>query len=142
MTGSYSLDKQPTATDINIVSKGLDDFNSMIVEPDNHEPMNIVVKDDQGNVIGGILGGTYWKWLHIERFWIAEAYRGQGLGKKLLGEMEKEAVEKGCRNVHVETHDFQALRFYLKNGYKRKMRLKDLPEGHSKYFLVKRLSVR
>ena len=135
----YSFEKNPSESEITHVAKGLDDYNFGIVENDNHEALNIVAKADDGKIIGGILGGTYWKWLHIERFWIAGEHRGRGIGSKLLREIEKDAVARGCRNAHLETHDFQALRFYLKNGYKKKMRLKDLPEGHSKYFLVKRL---
>jgi GNAT superfamily N-acetyltransferase len=138
----FSFEKKPTENEINIVKKGLDDFNFKIVENDNHRALAIIVKNNIGKIIGGILGGTYWNWLYIERLWITEDHRGKGLGKKLLNEIEKEAFENGCQNAHLETHDFQALKFYLKNGYKKKFRLKNLPVGHSKYFLVKRLNGR
>ena len=41
-------------------------FNSDRVGDDCHAPLNIVEYDEEGNVIGGILGGTYWGWMYVD----------------------------------------------------------------------------
>lgn len=64
----------------------------------------------------------------------------QGYGKKLLDEAEQEAIKNGCVFSAVDTFDFQAEEFYLKNGYKRVSELKNCWFGHSKFFLRKNLS--
>ena len=63
----------------------------------------------------------------------------QGYGKQLLDAAEREAVKNGCVFSAVDTFDFQAEEFYLKNGYKRVGELKNCWFGHSKCFLRKNL---
>jgi len=55
----------------------------------------------------------------------------------LLEAAEQEAVKRGCRYAHVETHTFQAVDFYHKHGYIIFGELPDLPKGYTKYFLKK-----
>ena len=54
------MNYNPTEEEINFVNHALEEFNDKVVGPDNHELLNIVEYDDAGNVIAGILGGTYW----------------------------------------------------------------------------------
>ena len=51
-----------------------------------------------------------------------------------------EEAKDGCAFSAVDTFDFQAEEFYLKNGYKRVSELKNCWFGHSKFFLRKDLS--
>ena len=62
----------PTDEEINFVNHALEEFNNKAVGPDNHELLNIIEYDDSGNVIAGILGGTYWGWWHIDILWVDE----------------------------------------------------------------------
>jgi GNAT superfamily N-acetyltransferase len=129
----------PSNEEVTFIKESLDSYNFRIVPPDNHQPLSFIVKSDTDEIIGGIIGGTYWDWLDIDRFWIKEEYRRLGLGTTLLKKMEEAAIQRGCNNAHLDTHDFQALYFYLKNGYVIKSELLDLPKGHTKYLLWKRL---
>lgn len=129
----------PSEEEIEFIKNGLKEYNDRIVGDDNHKVLSIVVKDKNENIIGGIIGGTYWEWLYIDRFWIRDEYRKKGIGTRLLKKIEEEAIKRGCKNVHLDVHDFQALEFYIKNGYIVKSELKDLPIGHSKYLLWKYL---
>ena len=63
----------------------------------------------------------------------------QGYGTQLLEAAEREAIKNGCIFSAVDTFDFQAEEFYLKNGYKRIGELKNCWFGHSKFFLRKNL---
>ena len=121
------------------IDDGLRKFNDRFSEPDNHQELAIVLRDDQGMLAGGLLGDTFWRWLHVGTLWIREDVRSLGYGRKLLAAAEEEAVRRGCEHSHLETHDFQALGFYQKNGYSLFAQLDDLPPGHKKYFLKKDL---
>lgn len=124
--------------DAKVIREGLNEYNFRRVPEDRHETLTLVAQRD-GRMIGGLVGGTYWGWLYVELLWVDEAERGRGLGGQLLARAEEIARERGCRNAHLETHDFQSLDFYLRRGYEVFGQLDDLPEGHVKYFLRKRL---
>ena len=46
----------PTEKEIDFINKALTKFNDEKVGPDNHELLNIVEYDENGNIIAGILG--------------------------------------------------------------------------------------
>ena len=129
----------PTEKEIRYIRESLNSFNKDIVGDDGHTPLNITEYDDDGNVIGGILGGTYWGWMYIDILWVREDYRKKGIGSKLLTEAEKEAVKRGCHHVHVDTMSWQAPDFYKKHGYEVVGILPDIPKGNQKYLLIKTL---
>ena len=114
-------------------------FNSDKVGDDCHTPLNIVEYDADGNLIGGILGGTYWGWMYVDILWVREDHRGKGIGSKLLTEAEKEAKTRGCHHVHLDTMSWQAPDFYKKHGYSVIGILPDIPKGNQKYLLMKEL---
>ena len=78
-----------------------------------------------------------WNVAYIETLWVDESHRGQGLGAKLLAEVENTAKEKGCYLIHLDTFDFQAKEFYEKQGYVVFGVLEDCPKGHCRYYLKK-----
>jgi len=121
------------------IEDGLKEFNDRFCENDNHQELAIVLRDGQGKLAGGLLGDTFWRWLHVGTLWIREDVRSLGYGRKLLEAAEQEAVRRGCRHSHLETHDFQALGFYQKYGYTLFAQLDDLPPEHKKFFLKKDL---
>ena len=91
-------------------------------------------------MVGGLLGGTYWGYLYIETLVVISEKRGMKIGARLLAEAESIAVSRGCTNACLESHDFQAVEFYHRHGYQTVGELPDLPPGHKKYFLHKRLT--
>ena len=129
----------PTDKEIAFVNNALQKFNDEKVGPDNHELLNIVEYDNSGNIIAGILGGTYWGWMHIDILWVDENHRRQGLGSQLLETAESEAIKRGCHSVHVDTMSWQAPDFYKKHGYETISELNDIPSGNKKFHLIKKL---
>ena len=108
---------------------------------ENWTPIDYVLKNKENQVIGGILAGIgYWAGLEIKILWVHEDYRQQGLGTKLLQKAEQEAITQGATLSSLDTFDFQAEQFYLKNGYQEFGRLANFPEGHQRIYLSKKLS--
>jgi ribosomal protein S18 acetylase RimI-like enzyme len=51
--------------------------------------------------------------------WVAENARGLGVGRRLLAELEADAVRSGARTAHIETSGtlFEAIALYRSVGY-------------------------
>ena len=129
----------PTENEIKYIREELNQFNNERVGEDGHTPLNIVEYDTNGNIIGGILGGTYWGWMYVDILWVHENHRYKGIGSKLLREAEKAAIRRGCHHVHLDTMSWQAPEFYQKHGYEVIGILPDIPNGNQKYLLMKAL---
>ena len=72
------MNSNPSKNEIEFVRDALMQYNNGIVGNDNHSPLNMVEYDKDGNVIGGIIGGTYWGWMYIEILWVHENHRRTG----------------------------------------------------------------
>ena len=135
------MNYNPIKNEIEFVNNALEKFNNMHVGPDNHLLLNIVEYDENQNVIAGILGGTYWGWLHIDILWVDENFRSKKIGSRILIAAENEAKKRGCHSVHVDTMSWQAPEFYKKHGYELISELDNIPNGYKKFHFIKRLDV-
>ena len=133
------MNSNPSKKEIDLVRESLLQFNNACVGNDFHAPLNLVEYDADGNVIAGILGGTYWGWMYVDILWVHEDHRKKGIGTRLLWEAEKEALRRGCHHVHLDTMSWQAPEFYKKHGYTVIGILPDIPNGNQKYLLMKAL---
>jgi GNAT superfamily N-acetyltransferase len=103
-------------------------------------PLHVWVLDDTDALAGGLVGHTWAAWLHVTYLWVDERHRGRGLGSRLLARAERVARDRrGCAAVRLETWDFQAPRFYEKQGYEVVCVIPDYPPGITEYTLTKRL---
>ena len=133
------MNSNPSKKEMDFVREALMQFNNKRVGNDGHTPLNLIEYDADGNIIAGIIGGTYWGWMYVDILWVHEDHRKQGIGTKLLAEAEKEAARRGCHHVHLDTMSWQAPEFYKKHGYKVVGMLPDIPNGNQKYLLMKEL---
>ncbi len=99
------------------------------------------LRDDAGEIIAGCSGHTWGGCCQISNLWVSQSSRGHGLGRELLHTVEAEAVRRGCRQVVLLSHSFQAPAFYERLGYERKCVIEGLPKGHTDIVLVKALRV-
>lgn len=118
---------------------------SMLPDDVKHPVKNIsfILRDEGGEILGGITGTIFWYNLHIDFLWVDESLRGKGYGKKLLNHIEKIARENRCQLIQLDTFSFQAPVFYQKNGYE----IVGVIEGHpnkenQQYYLKKTLTYR
>ncbi|HET6487747.1 MAG TPA: GNAT family N-acetyltransferase [Spirochaetia bacterium] len=137
---TFTVEEEASRENVEAIRQGVHSYNERFAERDNHRFLTVLARDRDGRIVGGLTGGTYWRWLHIDYLWVESASRRHGIGRGLMLEAEREALRRRCRHAHVETHDFQAPEFYRKSGYVEFARLEDLPPGHTKIFLRKDLS--
>ena len=109
---------------------------------DTWTPLEFTAHDENGTITGGILGGIgYWNGLEINILWVDETHRGKGIGKQLLQHIETVAREKDATVAMLDTFDFQAEGFYLKNGYEIIGTVNNFPNGHKRIYFSKRLDL-
>lgn len=121
---------------------GINEYNFSKVPAlsENWKPLEFIVKNEHGLEIAGVLGGIdCYLGLEINILWVKEEYRTKGLGSTLLKHMETVAVENGATIAVLDTFDFQAEGFYLKNGYKIIGEIKDYPKNYRRIYLTKKL---
>lgn len=97
------------------------------------------VREEGGKIVAGIYGFCWGETLRVETLWVREDQRGRNYGTRLLQAAEDEGRRRGCKQVFLETHSFQAPDFYKKQGYEVFGVLDDYPAGHSQIFFKKRL---
>ncbi|MGM0776136.1 MAG: GNAT family N-acetyltransferase [Bacillota bacterium] len=114
-------------------------FNKSKVEYTEEEKINLVLKDDDGQILGGLVGHTDWDCFFIDVLWVDESLRGQRKGQELIQLAEKVAKEKGCTLMRLETFSFQAPDFYKKLGFVEMGKMENFPKGHTHYYLYKKL---
>ena len=86
-------------------------------------------RDTDGHVVGGLRAIVAMYWLRVEVLWVSEGARGSGIGSRLLSECERVAVTMGAKNSALETFEWQAPRFYEKNGYEEAGRIDNYIDG-------------
>ena len=97
------------------------------------------IRNDAGETVAGFNGHTWGGCCELSHVWVDERYRGQGLGAALLRAAEAEAVARGCVQVVLATHSFQAPGFYERHGYERKYVIEGRPKGYTDIIYVKAL---
>lgn len=132
------VDYDPNQIDSKTLSDGVFAAHAYLIG-ERDKSFSVFLKNDSGQVLGGIQASFDTESIYIELLWVEDAYRNQGYAKQLLAVAEQEAIKNGCRLATVDTWDFQAEGFYLKNGYARIGEIKNYWKGHSKIFLRKDL---
>ncbi len=124
----------------NQVRQGLYQHNRAKVGSRHFHELSVILQEENGRVVGGVVGGTIWGWFLVEAVWVADELRGQGYGRQLLARAEEVARSRGCGHAILDTFTFQALPFYQEQGYVIYGQLDGFPAGHTRYSLKKDLA--
>ena len=130
---------EPTAEEHAAIVAPLDEFTRQQGFLWKPRPVVLALRDDGGEIAGGLVGNLNWEWLRIEILAVSEDLRGQGWGRRLMLETERLAVEGGCHHAWVDTFSFQSRPFYERLGYRVFGELPDFPTGERRFFLFKDL---
>jgi GNAT superfamily N-acetyltransferase len=138
MTVEIILTDTPHASDRDMIAAGLRSYNEAQAGPLNAHPLAVLIRDRE-QVVGGLWGRTFYRWLYVELLFVPDALRGSGLGRQLMERAEGEARARGCIGAHLDTFGFQAPTFYMELGYAVFGQLDDFPVGQTRFFLQKAL---
>lgn len=138
---TITIETQPKSEERRKIFDELHRHNASQTNDSGLQNLTVLLRDAEDNVVGGLLGETYWGWLNVEQMWIEESFRKQGYGGKLLAAAESEAIARGCGAAYLDTFSFQALEFYQRFGYEVFGTLDDFPQGHKRFFMRKSLKV-
>jgi ribosomal protein S18 acetylase RimI-like enzyme len=98
------------------------------------------VRNAAGEIVAGVTGHSWGGTCQVTYLWIHQEHRHQGLGTQLMKSVEEEALRRGCAQILVGTHSFQAPRFYERLGFRRVAEIQNYPKGHAQLYYVKPLA--
>jgi GNAT superfamily N-acetyltransferase len=84
-----------------------------------------------GVLVAGLSGWTWGSCGFVDALWVEVGSRRRGLGTSLMDTAEQQMALRGCRQVVLLTHSFQAPDFYARRGYARVADVPDYPAGHA-----------
>jgi len=123
------IEDEPSPTDVAALNDSLYRHNAAITGHDDGRWLAIFVRDHARAIVAGLHGWTWGGTCFVQTLWIREDLRRQGLGARLLAAAEAEATRRGCRELHLDTHSYQAPGFYRHLGYEQIGELPGWPAG-------------
>ena len=135
----YTLDTDPSDSEINEVRAGLIKHNTPFLEGIPKSQVGYYAMEE-GVKVGGVIADLWGHWLLIKFLWVDDSMRGKQVGSQLLQRLEEYARSQGCTSSLVDTLSFQAKPFYEKHGYQCQMVLENYPLDSSLAFLTKSLT--
>jgi GNAT superfamily N-acetyltransferase len=139
MVETLRVDDHPDPRDVQQLREQLYAYNVATTGIEDGRELAIFLRDDRGQILGGLHGYTWGGCLDIREVWVRPDSRRRGYGRTLIEAAEREARARGCRQATLDTHSFQAPEFYRKLGWDIFAELEDYPAGHRKYYLRKAL---
>ena len=138
----FRIIPNPTDDEVKEFQKGLEAYDMEQTNGEINSPkdwISLVLKDDEGNIVGGITTSTLFWTQYLEVLWVADKYRGLGYGRDLVQEAERLSKKNGCITSHVYTFSWQAPDFYQAIGYKLIATYEGYVDGITELILMKRL---
>jgi len=85
------------------------------------DPDLFLVAEDDGQIIGSVIGGYDGRRGLIYHLAVHASFRGRGIGSRLMDELESRLRVKGCIRCYllVTTDNEEAMRYYEKRGWER-----------------------
>ncbi len=112
----------------------------------SHERVYFIAETEAGEVVGGI-GMERFAGFHscgeIQKLYVSDQCKRQGIGQRLLEKIETYAKEQGIQRLYLETHSNlqEAVRLYERNGYQKISRPKEVVHSTMDLFYSKELLV-
>lgn len=102
--------------------------------------LDLTIRDDNDQIIAGVVANIFWGGLHIDYIWVDETLRSSGIGSVLMQRAEDEARKVSCAYMALETFDFQARPFYEKLGFEMIGEVEGFLPDHTFYYMRKDLN--
>ena len=131
--------EDPAAVDLAFLEEQINEYNFATTGYRDGRYLAIFVRDSGGAIRAGLSGHTWGGCAEVKFLWVRESERRSGLGTALLRAAEREAKARGCTQIVLGTHSFQAPAFYAKHGYTVCGEAPDYPNGYTQIHLRKAL---
>lgn len=110
----------------------------------SHERVYFIAESETGEVAGGIgmeLFAGFDRCAEIQKLYVSEKRKRQGIGQNLLGKVETYAKDNGIQRLYLETHSNlqEAVRLYERNGYQKIDRPEEVVHSTMDLFYIKEL---
>ena len=99
------------------IHTGLRSFNRARANWPERQHFNVVLRDGEARVRGGILASVNFDVLVLEDVYLEESCRQSSTGMRMMALAEEEGFRRGARLAVVSTYSWQARPFYEKCGY-------------------------
>jgi ribosomal protein S18 acetylase RimI-like enzyme len=139
---ALEIDTEPKPEEVRLLEDCLNEFNIGATGVSDGKFLALFLRNDDQAAIGGIYGWTWGATCYVRYLYVPERLRHRGHGSALMRAMEVEAKARGCEQIVLETHEFQAPEFYRKLGFEITGRVENYPRGHQYLTMVKRLTPR
>jgi GNAT superfamily N-acetyltransferase len=133
------IETQPAQPDVDFLEQQINAYNIAQTGIAFGGRLACFIRSAAGQVVAGIYGWTWGDCCEIQSVWVHADRRGQGYGTRLLQAAEQEALKRGCLQVVLDTHSFQAPAFYQQQGYEVIGVIDGYPDQYQKFYLKKRL---
>lgn len=140
MHQAFSYEELSSA-EIQFLEDRLYEFNRTTTGISDGRLLGFVLRDELGGIVAAAAGHTWGGTCELRQVWVEESRRGHGLGRRLLAAAEAEARRRGCRQLVLTTHSFQAPDFYRKLGFEVLAEIPDYPQGYSQLVMRKVLAL-
>ena len=135
-----ALTEEPDRDDVQFLDDRLYEFNAAATGFHDGRLLALFARNAEHAIVAGLYGWTWGGCCEIRTVWVHEEWRGRGLGTKLLAAAETEARARGASQLVLDTHSFQAPRFYQRLGFEAAGSVSDCPTGYEKIYMRKVLS--
>ncbi|WP_338489299.1 GNAT family N-acetyltransferase [Ruoffia tabacinasalis] len=128
--------------EIDFIETELDLYNKQmkkVVQNEDYKKFSVVAKKNNKIIGGGVAYSSLYYIGYIDTLWVSNEFKNQSIGSHILNDLEKRMYNYGCEMCHVDTFDFQAPKFYQKNGYEIFGELFHSKQNLREYFLKKNL---
>ena len=135
-----AVEDEPRPEEAAALDERLHQYTVSATGRDDGRWLAIFVRDDAGAIVAGLHGWTWGGTGFVRTLWVRDDLRRHGLGARLVTAAEQEAVRRGCRVMHLDTHSYQAPGFYRRLGYEEIGTVPGWPgEGSTRIFFRKAL---
>jgi N-acetylglutamate synthase-like GNAT family acetyltransferase len=113
-----------SANEVAVVEHCLYEHNHEATGARDGQDLEFVIRDETGDVVGAAHGYSWAGIAELKQLWVAERYRGRGMGRAPLDSFVDEARRRGVSRIWLASYDFQAPLFYERAGFVRVADLK------------------
>jgi ribosomal protein S18 acetylase RimI-like enzyme len=134
------VEGDPRLEDVKLLDERLYEFNAAASDVHDGRSLAVFVREADGSIAAGLHGWTWGGTGFVQTIWVREDLRRRGVGKRMLAAAEAEALRRGCHQMHLDTHSYQAPGFYRRLGYEVIGELPGWPGNDTRIFLRKQLA--